>query len=80
MRRSFVGIRAMSPETFVSAEASAEGRPVSSAAARSAASSRYRDSALISRKLSAYTAAETPITAAKITAVFWSFRPPNSWL
>lgn len=69
-------MRAISPETLVSAAASADGRPVSSAAARSAASSRYRDSARISRKLSAYTAAETPRTAAKTMAVFWSRRPP----
>lgn len=49
-RRSLVGIRAISPVTFVSALASADGRPVSSAAARSADSSRYRDSARVSRK------------------------------
>ena len=39
-RRSFVGILAMSPDTLVSALASAEGRPVRTAAERSAASSR----------------------------------------
>ncbi|GGX62324.1 hypothetical protein GCM10010510_03400 [Streptomyces anandii JCM 4720] len=70
----------MSPETLVSADASAEGRPVSRAAARSAASSRYRDRARISRKLIAYTAAETPITMASTARVFWSLRPrpPNN--
>ena len=39
------------PLTFCSALASADGCPVSSAPARSAASSRYRDSSRISRKL-----------------------------
>ena len=41
----------MSPVTFTSALASAEGCPVSSAPDRSADSSRYRDSSRISRKL-----------------------------
>ena len=49
-RRSRVGIRAISPLTFVSAEASAEGRPVRIAPDRSADSSRYRDSARVSKK------------------------------
>ena len=39
-RRSFCGIRAMPPEIFTSALASALGRPVISAAPRSAANSR----------------------------------------
>src|ERR1700733_4570546 len=50
-RRSRVGTRDISPVTLTSAEASAEGRPVRSAPDRSAASSRYRDSAMVSRKL-----------------------------
>ncbi len=39
------------------------------------------DRARISRKLIAYTAAETAITAMKIATVFWSLRPrpPKSW-
>ena len=43
----------MSPVTLTSADFSALGRPVSSAPLRSADSSRYRDSSLISRKLTA---------------------------
>ena len=40
LRRSRVGMRAMSPVTFCSADASADGRPVSNAPERSADSSR----------------------------------------
>ncbi len=50
-RRSLVGICDIEPLTFCSADISALGCPVSSAPLRSAASSRYRDSILISRKL-----------------------------
>ena len=53
VRRSLVGIRPMSPVTLTSADASLLGWPVSSAPLRSADSSRYRDSSLISRKLMA---------------------------
>jgi hypothetical protein len=48
-RRSFCGRRARPPEIYTSARASALGRPVMSAAPRSAANSRYRDSACMSR-------------------------------
>ncbi len=51
VRRSRIGIRAIWSLTLTSAEARAEGRPVSWAAARSAASSRYRDRVRISTKL-----------------------------
>jgi hypothetical protein len=71
-RRSRVGIRAISPLIFVSADASADGRPVSSADERSAASSRYRDNARVSRNDSAYTTMDTTTTVNTTTAAFWS--------
>src|SRR6516165_793327 len=53
VRRSLVGILLMPWLTLISALFSALGWPVSSAPLRSAASSRYRDSSRISRKLTA---------------------------
>lgn len=81
VRRSSVGMRAMLPLTLVSAEARADGLAVSMAAARSTAGSRWRDRARMRRKLTAWTRAETAVTARKTAAVFWSrwLRPPNSW-
>lgn len=60
----------MSPDTFCNAEANAVGRPVSSAPARSALSSRYRDNMRVSRKLTAYTITDTASTAMPTNAVF----------
>ena len=53
VRRSLFGILDICPLTLTSALFSALGWPVSSAPLRSAASSRYRDSSRMSRKLTA---------------------------
>ncbi len=52
----------MAREIRISAEDSALGRPVMTAAPRSATNSRWRDSASISTKESRYTATETSMT------------------
>ena len=60
----------------MSAEDSALGRPVSTAAPRSATNSRWRDSASISTKESRYTATETSMTTMKAGWPPSRSRPP----
>ena len=64
-RRSRSGTPLIAPEIRMSADDSALGRPVMTAAPRSAANSRWRDSASISTKESRYTATETSMTTMK---------------
>ena len=71
-RRSSLGTRSIRPEMVASAEASADGRPVMVAAPRSAANSRYRDSARMRKKETTHTTSET--TMATITGAPLRYR------
>ena len=77
-RRSRVGIRDISPLIFCRADARAEGAPIRIAPERSAESSRYRESARISRYDRKYTTALTSRISRNTAAPFLSprFRRP----